>query len=80
MITHPLPIGTRVYYEDLSGGNGTITHNDNTSPEFAAIVQEFNDDMAPDAVLSPGDVDYVIEFDDLSGPTPVQQDGILRVL
>jgi hypothetical protein len=76
-ITHPLPVGTRVYYEDLDGGEGTITHNDPTAPAFAREVARFHKvARVPSPVLV---ADYIIEFDDL-GPIPVQRDGVLRVL
>jgi hypothetical protein len=75
-IEHPLPVGTRVYYEDLDGGEGTITHNDNTTATFASAVDTFNDEVTGAAVVA-ADVDYIIQFDDFEGPTPVQRSGIL---
>lgn len=77
-IQHPLAIGTRVYYEDLDGGEGTIVLNDNTTAAFATEVAAFNRDCHTDC--PPSDVDYIIDFDDLDGNTPIQASGILRVL
>jgi capsule polysaccharide modification protein KpsS len=77
-IQHPLAIGTRVYYEDYDGGDGTIVQNDNTTAEFAAAVATFNQECRDDCPVN--EVDYIIDFDDLVGLTPVQADGILRIL
>lgn len=76
-INHPLPVGTRVYYEDLDGGEGTITHNDPTTVAFARALQQMG--WLRDSRNAARVADYIIDFDDL-GPVPVQRDGVLRVL
>ena len=79
-INHPLPVGTRVYYEDLDGGDGTVTHNDPSSSAFAAAVAAFNQQCKhPDSPVGAEEMDYIVDFDDV-GPLPVQAGGILRVL
>jgi hypothetical protein len=77
-IVHPLPVGTRVYYEDLDGGDCVILMNDNTTAEFADAVATFNRECHTDC--PPSDVDYIVQFDDLTGVTPIQSSGVLRVL
>jgi hypothetical protein len=69
---HPLPIGTRAYYEDYDGDWGTIIHNDKRTFEFIATIERLGqlDDLEH--------IDYIIDFDDI-GPLGVSGGGIIRV-
>lgn len=83
-IVHPLPINTRVYYEDFDGGNGTIILNDNTTDDFVSAVVAFNLKYHTPHNIAPilaDELDYCIRFDDEPDELlPVQRGGILRVL